>query len=176
VVTGDQPRFWEGFTPAALTRQPAQWAVRTVFCVEGDWRRAEVQVTQAGAIARMVVADDGDLAAAAAQASRFLALDVDCRGWPQVAHRDPVIADAQTRLPGLRPYGFHSPVRGSGVVGAVPEAADQPGRPAPRRADHSPWRRRRVPAPLTVRGLDLDLPCRKKEYLHAVAEAALDGL
>ena len=37
------------------------------------------------------------------------ALDVDGRGWPQVGRRDPVIADAQARLPGLRPCGFHSP-------------------------------------------------------------------
>ncbi len=32
-----------------------------------------------------------------------------------------------------------------------------------------------VPAPGVLRGLDLDLPGRKAEYLRAVAEAALDG-
>ena len=31
------------------------------------------------------------------------------------------------------------------------------------------------PAPAALRALDLDLPGRKAEYLHAVAEAALDG-
>jgi DNA-3-methyladenine glycosylase II len=31
------------------------------------------------------------------------------------------------------------------------------------------------PAPRVLRGLDLDLPGRKTEYLHAVADAALDG-
>jgi DNA-3-methyladenine glycosylase II len=31
------------------------------------------------------------------------------------------------------------------------------------------------PAPQRLRGLDLDLPARKSEYLNAVAEAALDG-
>ena len=31
------------------------------------------------------------------------------------------------------------------------------------------------PAPSVLRGLDLDLPGRKAEYLHAVADAALDG-
>ena len=41
-------RFWEGFTPAALAGDPARPGLRTVFCVEGDWRRAEAQVTQAG--------------------------------------------------------------------------------------------------------------------------------
>jgi DNA-3-methyladenine glycosylase II len=32
------------------------------------------------------------------------------------------------------------------------------------------------PAPAVLRTLDLDLPGRKLEYLHAVAEAALDGV
>jgi DNA-3-methyladenine glycosylase II len=80
-----------------------------VFCAEGDWRRAEVEVTQAGNAAHLVVSGQGDLEAAAAQASRFLALDVNGRGWPEVGRRDPVIAGAQARLPGLRPCGFHSP-------------------------------------------------------------------
>jgi DNA-3-methyladenine glycosylase II len=104
-------RFWEGFTPAALAGEPAGPELRTVFCVEGDWRRAEAEVTHAGDTARVVLAGDGDLDAAAAQACRFLALDVDGRGWPEVGRRDPVIADAQARLPGLRPCGFHSPMR-----------------------------------------------------------------
>src|SRR5215472_9980534 len=104
-------RFWEGFTPAALAGQPAGPGLRTVFCTEGDWYRAEAVVTQAGATARLVVTGDGDLEAAAAQACRFLALDVDGRGWPEVGRRDPVIAGAQARLPGLRPCGFHPPTR-----------------------------------------------------------------
>ncbi len=40
--------FWEGFTPAALAGQLAGPGLRAVFCAEGDWRRAEVEVTQAG--------------------------------------------------------------------------------------------------------------------------------
>ena len=104
-------RFWEGFTPAALAGEPAGAGLQTVFCAVGDWRRAEAQVTQAGDTARVVLAGDGDLDAAAGQVCRFLALDVDGRGWPQVGRLDPVIADAQARLPGLRPCGFHSPTR-----------------------------------------------------------------
>jgi len=41
-------RFWEGFTPAALAGEPAGPGLATVFCAEGDWRRAEAEVTQAG--------------------------------------------------------------------------------------------------------------------------------
>src|SRR6516164_9849607 len=59
--------FWEGFTPAALAGKPAGPGLCTVFCAEGDWRRAEAEVTQAGDTARMVLAGDGDLDAAAAQ-------------------------------------------------------------------------------------------------------------
>jgi len=107
--------FWEGFSPAALPRQArAGDTIRTVFPVEADWSRAEAavthhDVTQHGSLATIRVAGGGDLAAAADQVRRFLSLDVDARGWPDIARRDPVIADAQTRLPGLRPCGFHSP-------------------------------------------------------------------
>ena len=125
-------RFWEGFTPAALAGQPAGAGLRAVFCAEGDWRRAQAEVTQAGDTARVVLAGDGDLDAAAAQVRRFLALDVDGRGWPDVGRRDPVIANAQARLPGLRPCGFHSPQRGRRVVGAGAAAAHRAGRPAAR--------------------------------------------
>ena len=82
-------RFWEGFTPAALAGEPARPGLRTVFCAEGDWRRAEAEVTEGGDTAHVVLTGGGDLDAAAAQACRFLALDVDGDGWPQVGRRDP---------------------------------------------------------------------------------------
>ena len=100
--------FWEGFTPSAL-RSADGGALRTVFRVDRDWSRAEAAVTQHGAEARVVVTGDGDLDAAVTQTCRFLSLDVDATGWPAVGERDPVIGDAQERLPGLRPCGFHSP-------------------------------------------------------------------
>ena len=82
-------RFWEGFTPAALAGEPARPGLRTVFCAEGDWRRAEAEVTEGGDTAHVVLTGGGDLDAAAAQACRFLALDIDGRGRPQVGRRDP---------------------------------------------------------------------------------------
>jgi hypothetical protein len=112
-------RFWEGFTPAALAAEPTGPGLRTVFCAEGDWRRAGAEVTQSGDTAHVVLAGDGDLDAAAGQVCRFLALDVDGRGWPQVGRRDPVIAGAQARLPGLRPCGFHSPYEAAACLGPV---------------------------------------------------------
>jgi len=59
-------------------------------------------VTQRGSGAHLALAGDGDLDAAAEQTCRFLSLDVDAGAWPAVAERDPVLADAQARLPGLR--------------------------------------------------------------------------
>ena len=169
-------RFWEGFTPAALAGQPAGPGLRTVFCAEGDWRRAEVEATQARATARLAVQGDGDLEAAAVQACRFLALDVDARGWPEVGRRDPVIGDAQALLPGLRPCGFHSPYEAAAWAVLdqrlrIAQAARLRDALIARHGEDGAF-----PAPDTLARADLDLPGRKSEYLRAVAEAALDGL
>ena len=163
-------RFWEGFAPAALTGQ-GQSGLRTVFRTEGDWSRAEVHVTQHGSAARIVVHGDGDLDRAAAQARRFLALDIDGRGWPDVGLRDPVIADAQHRLPGLRPCGFHSPYEAA--AWAVLSQRLRIVQAARLRDELA--RDGAFPAPQVLRALDLDLPGRKAEYLRAVADAALEG-
>jgi DNA-3-methyladenine glycosylase II len=108
-------------------------------------------------------------------ACRFLSLDVDARGWPGVARRDPVIADAQRQLPGLRPCGFHSPYEAAAwsVLSQrirITQAARLRSDLVDRHGDDGAF-----PAPQRLRGLDLDLPGRKTEYLRAVAEAALDG-
>ncbi len=167
--------FWEGFSPAALDEQRAGDGIRTVFRVEADWSRAEVKVTQHEHLASISLAGVGDLEAAAAQVRRFLSLDVDARGWPDVARRDPVIADAQARLPGLRPCGFHSPYEAAAwsVLSQrirIVQAARLRGDLVDRHGEGGAF-----PAPRVLRGLDLDLPGRKTEYLHAVADAALEG-
>lgn len=169
-------RFWEGFTPATLAGEPAGPGLRTVFCAEGDWRRAEAEVTQAGDTARVALAGDGDLDAAAAQVCRFLALDVDGRGWSEVGRRDPVIADAQARLPGLRPCGFHSPYEAAAwsVLAQrlrIVQAARLRAELIARHGEDGAF-----PPPHTLARAGLDLPGRKTEYLRAVAGAALDGV
>jgi DNA-3-methyladenine glycosylase II len=163
--------FWEGFTPSALPEREGE-ALRSAFLVEGEWRRASVSVTQRGATAFLELSGDGDLDLAAAQVCRFLSLDVDGRGWPGVGTRDPVIAAAQASLPGLRPCGFYSPYEA-----AAWSVLSQRIRVSQAAALKAPLARDGVfPAPAVLRGMDLDLPGRKPEYLRAVAEAALDGL
>ena len=167
--------FWEGFAPSALPGQDAAEQLRTVFCAEADWHRVETTVSQQGGTARIRVSGNGDLDAAAAQVCRFLSLDVDARGWPEVGSRDPVMADAQAQLPGLRPCGFHSPYEAAAwaVLSQrirIVQAARLRDEIVRRHGDHGAF-----PTPQTLRTVDLDLPSRKNEYLHAVAEAALEG-
>ena len=168
-------RFWEGFSPNALAQQEADEGLRTTFRVEHDWSRAEVEVEQHGSTARLTVHGDGDLDAAAAQVGRFLSLDVDGRDWPKVAERDAVIADAQARLPGLRPCGFYSPYEAAAwsVLSQrirIVQAAKLRDNLVHDHGDGGAF-----PAPSRLRSADLDLPGRKAEYLQAVAEAALEG-
>jgi DNA-3-methyladenine glycosylase II len=173
---GTSRAFWEGFTPAALPAQDQGQQLRSVFRVEADWQRAEVEVTQYGETAQLVVTGAGDLDSAAVQACRFLSLDVDARTWPDVARRDPVIAQAQAQLPGLRPCGFHSPYEAAAwaVLSQrlrIVQAARLRDGLVLRHGENGAF-----PTPAALHRLDLDLPGRKNEYLHAVAEAALDGL
>ncbi|WP_191302125.1 DNA-3-methyladenine glycosylase family protein [Lentzea cavernae] len=163
--------FWEGFTPSALPAHSSE-ALRAVFLVEGEWRRAAVSVTQHGATAVLSLSGTGDLDLAAAQVCRFLSLDVDGRAWPDVGARDPVIAEAQASLPGLRPCGFYSPYEAA--AWSVLAQRVRMSQAAALKA--SLLRDGVFPAPAELLALDLDLPGRKAEYLRAVAEAALEGL
>jgi len=167
--------FWEGFGPAALSGQNEDEALGTVFRAEADWSRAEARVTQHGSTAQIQVTGPGDLGAAAQQVARFLSLDVDARAWPNVGERDPIIAAAQTQLPGLRPCGFHCPYEAAAwaVLSQrvrIIQAARMRDDLIARHGEGGTF-----PAPKSLRTLDLDLPGRKTEYLHAVADAALDG-
>ncbi len=167
--------FWEGFAPASLPKRGHAHRLRAVFCAEGEWSRVEADVTQRGSMASIVLSGDGDLEAAGAQACRFLSLDVDARGWPEVAGRDPVIAHAQAQLPGLRPCGFYSPYEAAAwsVLSQrirIVQAARLRDDLMRRHGDDGAF-----PAPQVLRDCELDLPGRKAEYLRAVAEAALEG-
>ncbi len=66
-------------------------------------------------------------------------------------------------------------VRGRGLVGAVPTHPHRASRSTSERPHRPPRRPGAFPAPHVLRDLDLDLPGRKTEYLHAVADAALEG-
>ncbi|XVV16774.1 DNA-3-methyladenine glycosylase family protein [Actinoplanes sp. CA-131856] len=164
--------FWEGFAPAALRDQPSSSStLRTVFRAEHDWTVATATVRQDGPAAHITVEGPGDLDAATDQVVRFLSLDIDARGWPAVGDRDPVMAEAQKAMSGLRPCGFLSPYEAA--AWAVLTQRVRRTQAARQRAEL--LEDGAFPAPQKLRTLDLDLFGRKTEYLHAVAEAALDG-
>ena len=167
---------WEGFAPSAWPSAATRASCArcsaprpTGAGPRWSWPQEE------GDLARLVVTGDGDLEGAAGRVLRSLSLDVDGRGWVEVATRDPVIADAQDRLPGLRPCGFHSAYEAAvwSVLSQrirMVQAARLREELVRRRGDDGAF-----PAPQVLLTLDLDLPGRKAEYVHAVAEAALDG-
>jgi DNA-3-methyladenine glycosylase II len=174
-------RFWEGFTPSALAavEQDAEGLedeLRATFLGDEDWMPVAMRVTQDGASARITVTGRGDLDAASAQVLRLLSLDVDGRAWPTVAERDPVIADAQARLPGFRPCGFYSPYEAA--AWSVLSQRIQMRQAARIKADLTTrWGvDGAFPSPEVLRTVEMNLPGRKLEYLHAVADAAADGL
>jgi len=87
-----------------------------------------------------------------------------------------VIADAQARLPGLRPCGFHSPYEAAAwsVLAQRLRIVQAARLRAELIAHHG--QDGAFPPPHTLARAGLDLPGRKGEYLRAVAEAALDEL
>lgn len=168
--------FWEGFAPAALSAQSDASELRTTFLNESDWTPIETTVTQSGGGARVSVTGSGDLDAAAAQVARFLSIDIDAREWPAVGLRDPVIGAAQERLPGFRPCGFHSPYEAAAWAVLSQRIQMRQAAALRTRLIAEYGANGTFPAPDVLRTLDADLPGRKLEYLHAVADAALAGV
>lgn len=173
---GTSRQFWEGFSPNALPGQDDDGILRCTFLAEAGWLRVEAEVEQHGHTARLHLRGEGHLDAAATQVARFLGIDVDARGWTKVGERDPVIADAQKQLPGLRPCGFYSAYEAAAwsVLSQrirIVQAARLRDELVRQHGDDGAF-----PAPEALRSADLDLPGRKAEYLRSVAEAALDGL
>lgn len=171
--------FWESFTPAPQstpTRSTPQTTLEVTFLAEADWLPARVVVEQDGESARLTLTGGGDLAAAAEQVIRFLALDIDARDWPEVGSRDPVIADAQAKLPGLRPCGFSSPYEAAAWSVLSQRIQMRQAARLLRELTTQFGTDGAFPAPSILVTLDADLPGRKTEYLRCVGRAALDGV
>jgi DNA-3-methyladenine glycosylase II len=109
-------RYLEGFAPAAYDAESAA-NLEIAFCVDGYWDPVAVRVhEETGAVHGTV--HGGDTLARAViettveQVERILSLDIDGRGFPDIARHDPVVAQLQARYPGLRPVCFWSPYEG----------------------------------------------------------------
>ena len=108
-------RFGQAFAPSPTAGSEA--TIRLAFAAErAGWQTVGVELSQRGRDVHGRVVTRGGRAparglvdAAREQARRILSLDVDGRGFPALAERDPVVAALQARYPGLRPVLFLSP-------------------------------------------------------------------
>ncbi|WP_432431026.1 DNA-3-methyladenine glycosylase family protein [Streptomyces hygroscopicus] len=125
-------------------------------------------------------------AAVRAQLARILSLDVDGSGFPGLAAADPVVAGLMADYPGLRPVCFHSPYEAAAwaVIGhrvRMTQAAAVKARLAERYGRRVQIAGRTLyafPTPPVLRTVTRapGLTEVKIERLHALAEAADDGL
>lgn len=125
-------------------------------------------------------------AAVRAQLARILSLDVDGSGFPGLAAADPVVAGLMADYPGLRPVCFHSPYEAAAwaVIGhrvRMAQAAAVKARLAERYGRRVQIAGRTLyafPTPPVLRTITRapGLTEVKIERLHALAEAADDGL
>ena len=174
-------RFAEGF-PGTEAGGADRGELRFAWPVDGDWRTVTVTLRQAGDGAVHGEFAPGTPAEledrARDEVERILCLHVDGSGFEAVAQRDPVVADLQARLPGLRPVLFFSPYEAAAWAiighrirmvqaravkrGLAEELGEQGAFPAPDRlADLAAPRR--------------GLTDRKIEQLRVLGRAALEG-
>jgi DNA-3-methyladenine glycosylase II len=182
-------RYLEGFAPAAYDGETAA-SLEMAFCVDGYWDPVAVSVHEdAGAIHGTVQGGDtlapAVMAAAVEQVERILSLDIDGRGFPDIARHDAVVAQLQSRYPGLRPVCFWSPYEATAwsVIGQRIRIVQAAAIKARITAEHGEttdvggrtFRAFPSPAKLaqlaTINGLNET----KLQRLRGVAEAALGG-
>ncbi|MDN5858218.1 MAG: DNA-3-methyladenine glycosylase 2 family protein [Pseudonocardia sp.] len=178
-------RFLEGFAPAGAFASGRECPLALAFPVEGDWCTAGATVRQEGDRVLADILGDVDVEAARSQLARLLSLDVDGTGFAAAGRRDPVVGDLQQRYPGLRPVGFWSPYEAAtwAIIGQrqrITQAARVKQRIAEEHGETVELDGRRLaafPAPGVLREVDAidGVSARKLPWLHAVADAALDG-
>jgi DNA-3-methyladenine glycosylase II len=178
-------RFLEGFAPAGHDANDEHDHVHLAFPVERDWTTVNACVRQTGGRVVFEVRGDVDRQLVGDQLARIFSLDIDGTGFADVGDRDPVVADLQTRYPGLRPVCFWSAYEAAAwaVVShrvRITQAATVKQRLAERlgaRIDVHGEPVAAFPAPrrLLTLGEFPGLSARKVEWLQGVASAALDG-
>jgi DNA-3-methyladenine glycosylase II len=123
--------------------------------------------------------------AVARQVERILSLDVDGRGWPQVAERDHVVARLQRMFPGFRPVNWSNAYEAAAWCVISSRISMRQGQGVKDRMSrelgqsidvhgHVLWT---FPAPERLAHLEKfpGLFGRKVEYLNALGRAALTG-
>ena len=182
-------RYLEGFAPAAYDAESAA-SLEMAFGVDGYWDPVAVRVhEETGAVHGTVHGGDtlapAVIETAVEQVERILSLDIDGRGFPDIARRDPVVAQLQSRYPGLRPVCFWSPYEAAAwsVIGQRIRIVQAAAIKARITAEHGETidvggrtvRASPNPAKLAQLSTINGLSETKLQRLRGVAEAALGG-
>lgn len=182
-------RFLGAFPPLGHGGQDADGGLRVAF-LRDDWEGA------AGAVLRQAepngpvtveLRGDGPPEALLAQVARIFALDADARPLLEIGRRDPVVGEVLEDLRGLRPVLFPTPYEGA--AWAILSARQQMTTAAAIRRTLVLERGETVrvdghelrtfPRPerlLEVARIDGGQALERLRRLHAVAEAAIDGV
>lgn len=179
-------RFLEGFAPAAhdITQHPNH--LHLAFPVEGAWEKTVgVCIRQTSKAVVGEIFGDGGRTLVRRQVARILSLDVDGSGFPGVGERDRVVKALQSSYAGLRPVLFWSPYEAAAwaIIGhriRITQAARIKQRMAQEFGKEVTIHEERLhafPSPqcLTSMAGFPGLFARKIEYLHGIAEAAVEG-
>jgi len=153
--------------------------MRLAFCADRTFDQVAVELTQASdGTVHATVEGDADVRD---QVARILSLDHDGAAFLDIGRRDPVIGRLQAAAPGLRPVLFYSPYEAA----AWSILSGRRGRTQAIKV--RTWLARHhgrelagqwaFPTPtdlLKVTGIP-SFPAQRLDWLHKVAEAALDG-
>ncbi|MGI8520548.1 MAG: DNA-3-methyladenine glycosylase family protein [Actinomycetota bacterium] len=179
-------RFLEGFAPAAHDVAQHPNHLHLVFPVEGAWENTVgVCIRQTSKAAVGEIFGDGGRTLVRRQVARILSLDVDGSGFPGVGKRDHVVRALQSSYAGLRPVLFWSPYEAAAwaIIGhriRITQAARIKQRMAQEFGKEVIIHGERLhafPSPQCLASM-VSFPglfARKIEYLHGVAEAAVQG-
>lgn len=160
--------------------------VTIAFGLDGSFAPVGAQLRLEGDALLGRVSTGSDVDAVERQVARMLSLDVDATDYPLVGRRDPVVGRIMRAHPGLRPVLFPSPYEAA-VWAVISQRIAQ--RQAARvkaevseahgdivNADGEALRTLPPPRALLSIGTTRGLSAEKIERLHAVAQAAIDGV
>jgi len=179
-------RFLERFAPAAYERAQHPNHLHLAFPVEGAWENTVgVCIRQTSKAVIGEIFGEADREAVRRQVVRILSLDVDGTGFPGVGTRDRVVGALQGSYPGLRPVLFWSSYEAAAwtIIGhriRITQAARIKQRMAQELGEEvvvHGERRHAFPSPQRLASMASfpGLFARKIEYLHGIAEAAMQS-
>ena len=179
-------RFLEGFAPAAYDGAQHPNHLHLAFPVEGAWENTVgVCIRQTSKAVVGEIFGEANSEAVRRQVVRILSLDVDGTEFPGVGKRDRVVGALQDSYAGLRPVLFWSPYEAAAwaIIGhriRITQAARIKQLMSQELGEEIVVHGERLHAfPSSQRLASMDgfpgLFARKIEYLHGIAEAALQG-